>query len=409
MASVKVFPRLDKADSQGKVPIYLRVTKNRKSKYLALDTYIFSKDWSKETGKVKTTAPNASQINTYISSKVAGAERIALELETRSTLVTSYDIKHKILGRAPADFFKYVEDRKDIMEKEYTIGTIRRYKCAVKKLQSFCKSDSLYFDDINVTLIRDFQQSLLFDCKNHVNTVNANLKVIRRLLFDAVAEGLLPFEKNPFNKIKLRGQSTKQTFLLDDELELLEKLELSKDSQLNHHRNLYIFSAYACGIRISDLLMMRWKNVSGDRLYFQIRKNSDSLGIKMPPKALQILDFYRSMAEAKNCQTVLNPDGFIFPLLRIEPNETDKKKIHNAISSATAYTNKDLKKLRVRAELSKHISFHTVRHSWAVRALQKGMRIEYVSRLMGHASVKNTEMYAKILDCELDKAMEIFN
>lgn len=53
MASVKVFPRLDKADSQGKVPIYLRVTKNRKSKYIALNTYIFSKDWSKETGKVK--------------------------------------------------------------------------------------------------------------------------------------------------------------------------------------------------------------------------------------------------------------------------------------------------------------------------------------------------------------------
>ena len=42
-------------------------------------------------------------------------------------------------------------------------------------------------------------------------------------------------------------------------------------------------------------------------------------------------------------------------------------------------------------------------------ALQKGMRIEYVSRLMGHASVKNTEIYAKILDSELDKAMEIFN
>lgn len=409
MASVKVFPRLDKADSQGKVPIYLRVTKSRKSKYLALNTYIFSKDWNKETGKVKTTAPNSSQINTYISSKVAEAERIALELETRSTLVTSYDIKHKILGRSPADFFEYFQNRKDILDKAYTIGTIRRYRCAVKKLQSFYKRDKLYFDDINVTLIRDFQQSLLFDCNNHVNTVNANLKVIRRLLFDAVAEGLLPFEKNPFIKIKLRNQSTKQTFLLDDELELLEKLELSKESQLNHHRNLYIFSAYACGIRISDMLLMRWKNVSGDRLYFQIRKNRDSLGIKMPPKALQILEFYRSMAEARNCETVLNPDGFIFPLLRIDPTETDRKKIHNAISSATAYTNKDLKKLRIRAGLSKHISFHTARHSWAVRALQKGMRIEYVSRLMGHASVKNTEMYAKILDSELDKAMEIFN
>ena len=44
MASVKVFPRLDKANSEGKVPIYLHVTKNRKSKYIALDAYVFSKD-----------------------------------------------------------------------------------------------------------------------------------------------------------------------------------------------------------------------------------------------------------------------------------------------------------------------------------------------------------------------------
>lgn len=116
------------------------------------------------------------------------------------------------------------------MDKEYTIGTARRYKCAVNKLGSFYKSNSLYFDDITVTLIKGFQQHLLSDCKNHVNTVNANLKVIRRLLIDAVAEGLIPFEKNPFNKIKLKGQATKQTFLLDDELERLEKLELPIDS-----------------------------------------------------------------------------------------------------------------------------------------------------------------------------------
>jgi integrase len=215
----------------------------------------------------------------------------------------------------------------------------------------------------------------------------------------------MPFEKNPFNKIRLKGQSTKQTFLLDDELEKLEKLELPKNSQLNHHRNLYIFSAYACGIRIADLLMMRWKNVSGDRLYFQIRKNKDCLGIKMPPKAFKIVEFYRNMAQSKNSQTQLDPNAFIFPLLHVVPSETDRTKIHKAISSATAYTNKDLKKLR----LNKHISFHNARQSWAVRALQKGMRIEYVSRLMGHASVKNTEIYAKILDSELDKAMEIFS
>lgn len=156
MASVKVFPRFDKTNSEGKAPIYLRVTKNRKSKYIALDVYVLFNDWSKETGKVKSTAHNASQINAYISSKVAEAERIALLLETRSASVTSCDIKHKILGRDPGDFFEYFENRKDIMNKGYSIGTIRRYKCAVGKLRSFYKSDSLYFDDVTVSLIKDF-------------------------------------------------------------------------------------------------------------------------------------------------------------------------------------------------------------------------------------------------------------
>ena len=383
--------------------------KNRKSKRIALEANIFSSDWNTKKGKVKRTAVNASQLNAYISSKIAEAERIALELETKSIFVTAYDIKHRILGKAPPDFFEYVENRKDIMEKEYTIGTIKRYKTVVKKLRSSCKNESLYLDDINGSFIRDFHQYLLHDCKNHVNTANANLKVTRRLLVDAIAEGLMPFEKNPFIKIKIKGQSTQRTFLLDNELERVEKLKLPEDSQINHHRNLYIFSTYACGIRIADLLTMRWRNVAGDRLYFQIRKNKDCLGIKLPPKAFEIVDYYRKMMQSKNSETLINPDAFVFPLLHVAPNETDRKKIHNAISSATAYTNKDLKKLRVRAGLDKHISFHSSRHTWAVRALQKGMRIEYVSRLMGHASVKNTEIYAKILDSELDKAMEIFS
>jgi site-specific recombinase XerD len=61
------------------------------------------------------------------------------------------------------------------------------------------------------------------------------------------------------------------------------------------------------------------------------------------------------------------------------------------------------------AGLEKRITFHTARHSWAIRALQRGMRIEYVSKILGHASVKQTEVYARVMNIELDKAMEIFN
>ena len=84
-------------------------------------------------------------------------------------------------------------------------------------------------------------------------------------------------------------------------------------------------------------------------------------------------------------------------------------KIYNAISSANAYINKDLRKLAKLAGIDKKISFHSARHSWAVRALQRGMRIEYVSKIMGHASVKQTEVYAQIVNEELDKAMDVLN
>ncbi|WP_207765333.1 tyrosine-type recombinase/integrase [Solitalea longa] len=45
----------------------------------------------------------------------------------------------------------------------------------------------------------------------------------------------------------------------------------------------------------------------------------------------------------------------------------------------------------------------------ATLALRKGMRIEYVSKLMGHSDITTTQIYAKIMNEELDKAMEVFN
>lgn len=409
MASVKIYPRLDKTNDEQKAPLYLRITKNRKSQSIALDVYIHPSDWNAKNSKVKSATVNAERINGYIASKIASAEAVALDLETKSTWVTALDIKTRIMGRIPSDFFAFVRKREEIVNKEYSVGSIRRYRCVVEKFKTFLGKDVLYFDAINTTLIRDFQQHLLTDCENHVNTVNANLKVIRKILNDAIAEELLPMEKNPFNKIKIKGMPTKRNFLLDDELQKLEELQLPKHSQINHHRNLYVFSAYACGIRISDLLMMRWQNVSDGRLCFQIRKTQEQIGVKLPPKALEILEFYREFAKRRYGYETIPARAFIFPLIKLDYTELDRVKIHKAISSATGYTNRDLKTLQEKAKLTKNITFHTARHSWAVRALQKGMRIEYVSKLMGHASVKHTEVYAKVLDTELDKAMEIFN
>ena len=101
-------------------------------------------------------------------------------------------------------------------------------------------------------------------------------------------------------------------------------------------------------------------------------------------------------------------DDFIFPFLKNYIDYSDKKVLHRAISSHTAYTNKDLKVIAKLAKFDKHIHFHTSRHTFATRALRKGMRIEYVSRLPGHTNIKTTQVYAKIVNQDLDDAMDNF-
>jgi integrase len=166
-------------------------------------------------------------------------------------------------------------------------------------------------------------------------------------------------------------------------------------------RDMYVFSAYAGGIRVSDLLLLRWKNFDGERQHFKVLKTGKELHIKLPEKALEILKKYQT-AESK-------PDSLIFSILRSNIDFDNPKQVTGAISSATAQINERLKIIANKAEVEKKISFHTARHTFATRALRKGIRIEYVSKLLGHATIKETQVYAKIVDEELDNAMDVFN
>jgi len=147
--------------------------------------------------------------------------------------------------------------------------------------------------------------------------------------------------------------------------------------------------------------MLRWKNFDGERQHFKVLKTGKELHIKLPEKALEILKKYRPV-ESK-------PDSLIFSILRSNIDFDNPKQVTGAISSATAQINERLKIIADKAEVEKKISFHTARHTFATRALRKGIRIEYVSKLLGHATIKETQVYAKIVDEELDLAMEVFN
>ena len=78
------------------------------------------------------------------------------------------------------------------------------------------------------------------------------------------------------------------------------------------------------------------------------------------------------------------------------------------ISSATAATNRNLKKMAKKIGTNKTLSFHIARHTWATLVLKKGISIDKVSKILGHTNIWETQIYAKIVSKELDDAMDLF-
>jgi integrase/recombinase XerD len=149
------------------------------------------------------------------------------------------------------------------------------------------------------------------------------------------------------------------------------------------------------------MLQLRWANFDGTHLRIVIQKTNAQVAIKVPDKGLEILCRYRNANNSKG--------DLIFPVLPASLNLNDPIVLHRAIASATTQINRGLKILAKQAGITKQLSFHISRHSFAVMALRRGITIDKVSKLMAHSAIKETLVYAKIANEELDKAMDVFN
>ena len=401
MASVKVIYKKDKQRKNGNVPLYIRIIHNRKAKFIAMGVDVHPDHWDEENLRVRKSYRNSQRLNNFIAQKIAEAEQVALDLEEKEETDKNARIRELLNGKPVPDFFEYAQKFLDRLNQQGKVSRFKRVRSSINKVKAFHQKAKLPLDQITVTFLKAFEEHLQEEIGNATNTIHSDLKIIRKLFNDAIAEDLIPYEKNPFIRYKLKWEKTQKEYLSEEELAALEAFPLKPNTKRYHHRNMYVFSCYAGGLRISDILQLRWVNFDGERITLKIKKTNEQHSFKLPKRALEILQEYQTEDS--------EPMDFIFPIFKSEKDYSDPRTLHNSISSANAYCNKDLRFLAGKLGVSHTMSFHSARHTWATRALRKGMRIEYVSKIMGHASIKTTQIYAKIVNSELDKAMEVFD
>jgi integrase len=401
MSTVSTVLRTDRINKDGEAPINFFLIKDRKLTKIATGLKIDPKYWNAEKGKIKPGAKNSARLNAFLQTKYLELQDQVLEQETTTKSLTTRQIKEKIYGKKPEDFFAFAEEAVGNYKADGKISTSITHASTIKTLKDYVNNASIMFQDITPDFLSKYERYLQTKQKLKTNTIHKHLKFLRKLFNDALRLNKIDYEHNPFTKYKLKLAKTTRSFLSDEELLAIENVPTVPGERMDLHKHMFIFAAYTGGLRISDMLKLTWGNFDGSHIHISIHKTKSQLSIKLPNKAIEIINRYHSK------QT--KPTDFIFPMLENGIDLNNPQVSYNQISSATAYVNKNLKLLAEKAKIGKHLSFHISRHTWATRALKKGISIDKVSKIMGHAQIRETMIYAKIVNEDLDKAMDVFN
>ncbi len=404
--SVEVIVRLEKQKKSTKeLPVCVRIIQNRRTMYKTI-CHVLKDNWDFSKNEVKKSDPNAQEKNCLLSSKKAEFEKVVLRQNIDSGEFTIESIRTQITKRVFLDFFEYAESYNQQLQERGNYALYKRYKTIVDKFKRYCQSEKMDVRKINAELINSYRYYLTRELRNCPNTITSNLKIISKYIRDIYHANKLDEKENPFNNIKLKLQETNREHLTPEEIGKIESLKLTPLNRLYDAKEIFLFENYT-GIRIADILTLKWKSYKGKELRFLIRKTKKNIILPLCDKADRMIQIRQH--RLRHHKIDINPDAYIFNILPQNFEKLNAEEALNAINSSTAIINAKLKEIAVAVGIKKKISTHVGRHTFATTLISRGAGIYDVQELLGHANIKTTMIYAKVVDERKRKVINLLN
>lgn len=398
MATVKIVLRKNYKKKNGSFPIVLRLTKDRKTKFLFTGEYILEKDWDETRGLAKKSHPNSSRLNNMLLKKVSEAHDLALEVEARKNKQSVNTLAKKIKGEDKYDFFKVSEIFLSNRLKNKKFNQHYNQQKRIKIFQSFVGGKNLSFTDLDVKLLKSFETYLLFERKVVSRTAINYLMLIRTVYNFARKQFHVDDKNYPFGKgkIQIKFPESEKIGLNKEEIQLLESANDLTEAQ-QHAVNTWLASFYFAGIRVGDVLLLKCSDFKDNRLYYKMGKNNKLVSLIVPDKAKNLLNQYTSLKQHKN--------DFVFPYLK-GTNVKDERKVATRIKTITRSLNRRLEIVAEKLGIEKKLSMHIARHSFGNISGDK-IPIQMLQKLYRHSSITTTVNYqSNFMYKEADDALE---
>lgn len=411
-----------KADANGRYCVYIDYVLQSRHAKVATEVWVEEKFWDSKKREVSNSHPLSTKLNRQL-------EIQRREIDER---IYDYSQKHRLTldalralaqgltvpkgAKSTDDFVEYA---KKVNEEEYKLGKIGvsvrdNALCGFNIFRQFLRQyhgeDSLYIKELNADLIREY----IFwrQGRGNINaTINKTLTPIIKAARRATSEGLIGMGiADELSRLYLptkleQGEEDASDvhYLTEQQMKQFVQLyDTVKYPRTRDYIDMFLFSFHACGLRISDILTLEWKSVNFEKK--EIRKvlfKSDKIHtIPLNDSAISILNRWRG-----------RHDRFVFGLLNDTFDLSDDEELKRMRLNKNRSILTSLKTLGDKIGLPFNLTMHVARHTFAVWALNRGVDVHKISRLMGHASIIATEkVYAQFLPSTLeDEVMSKLN
>jgi integrase/recombinase XerD len=398
MASVKIVLRKEvKAD--GTSPLALRITKDRKSSFIYLEYSIKEKDWDAKEQRVKKSHPNSTRLNNFLLKKLSDATNSALDIETAKNQVSVKAVRNVIKPSASASFNAQADAYLAYLKSAGKYNQYTADKSRVKHFKEFAKTD-ISFQDITPVFIERFKGYVRNSLELSERTAVNHVVTLRSVFSFAIKDNVIDPKFYPFGKgkVKIKFPDSIKVGLTPEEVRSIVDVELT-DPVHNHARNLWLISFYFAGMRVSDVLRMRWSDIQDNRLHYAMGKNNKGGSLKIPDMAIKILDAYKPFQEYN--------DDLIFPELKGCDFE-NKFITQRTIAFKTSAIDKCLRThVAPPAKVSKNLTMHIARHTFGNISGDK-IPIQMLQKLYRHSSITTTIGYQQnFINKDADDALDV--
>lgn len=353
----------------GKCPVYLNIGGNEVR--INLKLYVNPKLWIAEKRRLKVVDSETSDINLMLDNHEAKITSIKTVYRLSELVLTPKIMQSEFLGKnSRVNFVAFFDHALKLEKVNMGEGSYKRHQSVYKKLHAY--NPNLPFNEIDLKWFNAYKTHLSDDLDNESTTIAANIISIKKFLRIAAKNGIkLLFDLDDVIPGSTRGN---RTFLNEREMKIIFEFYYSNHIKPSYKLILgYFLFSCMTGLRVSNIqALTRQEFLNNDFSMVTAKSNTD-----------------KNMSLNLNAQKIIESCTDLF-----------------VTKFSDQHLNDELKKIMLFIGITKHITMHVGRHTFATLFLKTGGKVEMLQMLLGHSTITQTMIYVHIVQAEANK--EIF-